>query len=295
MLSLVRRNLRLYFRDISDVILSLLSVFIAIGVYVLFLSKLQIDMVNDAVKGMNISRKDVLWLVNSWVAAGLLAITPVTSGLGGLGTLVQDMDKKITKDFKSSPVGKWKYPVSILISSCIIGTVMSILPLIIYGIYIYVSTGHGFSLQQYVLAILMIMYTSIFSCCIMGFITSLLKSRQAFTSLSIIVGTIVGFLDGVYMPVGLLPDKVQSFLKVIPFGHSAVIFRSLLMSNSINGVMGDLPKSAQKVYLKAYGVKYYVDNRELELKFSMIYMLIWAIITLFLYLISSNYKRKKFH
>lgn len=128
----------------------------------------------------------------------------------------------------------------------------------------------------------------------MGFITSLLKSRQAFTSLSIIAGTIVGFLDGVYMPVGLLPDKVQSFLKVIPFGHSAVVFRNIIMSNSIDGVMGDLPKSAQEVYLKAYGVRYYVDNRELELKFSMIYMLIWTVVALFLYLVSSNYKRKKF-
>ena len=36
MLSLIRRNLLLYFRDISDVILSVLSVVIAIGVYVLF-------------------------------------------------------------------------------------------------------------------------------------------------------------------------------------------------------------------------------------------------------------------
>ena len=137
MLNLVKRNLLLYFRDVSDVVLSVLSVFIAIGVYVLFLSKLQIDMVNNAIKGLQISHKSVLWLVNSWVAAGLLAITPVTSGLGGLGTLVYDMDKKITKDFKSTPVGKWKYPVSILISSCIIASVMSILPLIIYDIYIY--------------------------------------------------------------------------------------------------------------------------------------------------------------
>ena len=97
MLSLIRRNLLLYFRDISDVILSVLSVVIAIGVYVLFLSKLQIDMVNGTVKNLNVSHKDILWLVNSWVLAGLLAITPVTSGLGGLGTLVHDMDKKITK------------------------------------------------------------------------------------------------------------------------------------------------------------------------------------------------------
>lgn len=294
MLSLIRRNLLLYFRNISDVILSVLSVVIAIGVYVLFLSKLQIDMVNGTVKNLNVSHKDILWLVNSWVLAGLLAITPVTSGLGGLGTLVHDMDKKITKDFKSSPVGKWKYPLSVLISSCIIGSVMSFLPLIIYSIYIYVATGHAFSISQYVKVCLMILYTSFFSCSVMGVITSLLKSRQAFTSLSIIAGTIIGFLEGVYMPIGMLPNKVQDVLKVIPFGHCAVVFRSILMSNSIDGVMGKVPESLQREYLECYGVKYYVDDSILSIRLSIFYMLMWAIVALVLYLIRSNRKAQKY-
>lgn len=295
MLSLIKRNLCLYFRDISDVILSVLSVFIAIGVYVLFLSKLQIDMVNDVVKEIKISHKDILWLVNSWVVSGLLAITPVTSGLGGLATLVQDFDKKIIKDFKSSPVGKWKYPISVLLSSCIISTIMSILPLIIYGIYIYLFIGHSFTVLQYAKAILMILYTSFFSCCIMGFITSLLKSRQAFTSLSVITGTIIGFLDGIYMPVGMLPDKIQAILQVIPFGHSAVVFRNILMSDAVDRVMGKLSESAQRVYLESYGVKYYFKDSALDLSFSIFYMLLWTIVALFFYLISINKKKKEFN
>lgn len=290
---LIKRNLCLYFRDISDVILSLLSVFIAIGVYILFLSKMQIDMVESAVKSINIPHSDVMWLVNSWVVAGLLAITPVTSSLGGLGTLVHDLDQKIVKDFKASPVGRLKYPMSVLFSSCIIGTTMSLIPLAVYSLYIYITTGHSFTLYQYAVTLLLLIFTSVFSCSIMGFITSLIKSRQAFTSLSIIAGTLIGFLNGVYMPLGMLPEGVQTVLKFMPFGSSAVMFRSVLMSNAIDNVMGALPEGIKTSYLKTYGVRYYFGDNMIDLKWSLIYMAFWTLLALALYILSYN-KRKEY-
>lgn len=294
MCTLIKRNLWLYFRDITNVILSLLSVFITIGVYILFLSKMQIDMVETAIEGMDIANKEVNWLVNSWVVAGLLAITPVTSSLGGLGTIVYDLDKKIVKDYKTSPIGRLKYPASVLISSCIIGTIMSMIPLIIYSIFIYISTGYTFTIYQYAISFLLIVFTSIFSSSIMGFVTSLLSSRSAYTSLSIIVGTLIGFLEGVYIPIGMLPEGVQNVLAFIPFGSSAVLFRCTLMPNAIDNVMGTLSEVTKTSYLKSYGIRTYIGNNVIDLKWNLSYLVCWTLLGLLLYIIRYNIKQKKY-
>jgi multidrug/hemolysin transport system permease protein len=56
------------------------------------------------------------------------------------------------------------------------------------------------------------------------FITSFFKSNNAFATASTIIGTLIGFLTGIYLPIGQLPDVVQWVVKVFPVSHSAVLF-----------------------------------------------------------------------
>ena len=49
---LLYRNIQLYFRDRASVFFSLLAVLIVISLYILFLSKLQIDSVNQQTNNM---------------------------------------------------------------------------------------------------------------------------------------------------------------------------------------------------------------------------------------------------
>ena len=96
MRQLVLRNLRIFFRDRSAVFFSLLAVFIIIGLYVLFLG----DMMASSLKDVAGSR----FLMDSWIMAGLLAVTSMTTTLGAFGIMVDDQSKKIIKDFYCSPV-----------------------------------------------------------------------------------------------------------------------------------------------------------------------------------------------
>ena len=63
----------------------------------------------------------------------------------------------------------------------------------------------------------------------MLFIVSFFKSQNAFGTASTVVGTLIGFLTGVYIPVGSLPEAVQGIVKVFPVSYSASFFRTVMM------------------------------------------------------------------
>nr|NLJ02159.1 ABC transporter permease [Bacillota bacterium] len=77
MITFAKRNLKLFFRDRASVFFSLLAVFIIIGLYVLFLG----DMVMMDLEGIPGAR----FLMDSWIMAGLMAVTSVTTTMGALG------------------------------------------------------------------------------------------------------------------------------------------------------------------------------------------------------------------
>ena len=98
MLTFAQRNLKLFFRDKSAVFFSLLAVFIIIGLYALFLGDVWTDSLSDLANARQ--------LMDSWIMAGLLAVTSITTTMGAFGVMVDDRSKKIDKDFASSPIQK---------------------------------------------------------------------------------------------------------------------------------------------------------------------------------------------
>ena len=81
---LVLRNVRLFLRDRAAVFFSFLSVIIILGMYILFLGKVQ--RMNLPQEVMDIEGGD--WLISSWIMAGILTVSTVTVPLGAVGNLV---------------------------------------------------------------------------------------------------------------------------------------------------------------------------------------------------------------
>ena len=285
MIALINRNLLIYLRDKGTVFFSLLSVFIVVGLYILFLAQLQIDTIESSVPVV-IPNKDMSWLINSWIVAGILSIIPITSCLGSFGTMVSDREKKIMKDFRSSPLKPFIYPLSAVCSSGIIAYFMSLLAFVLYALYIYIDTGYSFSSKQIGSTLGLMLLTSVFACCLMGFIASLFRTSSSFIALNIVIGTVIGFINGVYVPLGILPDAVQAVVKILPFGHSAVSFRQVLMPNALDQVFGNYPSEVVDSYRETYGLAYWINGSEMGLWVSVTYLTVVAVLAFLLFVVS---------
>ena len=58
-------------------------------------------------------------------------------------------------------------------------------------------------------------------------------SANAFGTLSSLIGTLIGFLTGVYVPIGNLPEFIQNVIKIFPISHAAAALRQVMMAEAI--------------------------------------------------------------
>ena len=100
--SIVRRNLRLFFRDRMNVFFSLLGAIILFVLYTLFLARLQIDGLGETFP--DATEQEIRAFVDSWMFAGIVMLTTITTGLGALASLVEDGESGRFRDFLVSPV-----------------------------------------------------------------------------------------------------------------------------------------------------------------------------------------------
>jgi multidrug/hemolysin transport system permease protein len=211
-LQLTKRNLLLFFRNKAEVFFSFLSVIIILGLYVLFLSDLQVKGIKDTVGDI----EGVKALVNSWVMAGLIAVSTVTLALGALGRIVTDRENKSINDFLVAPIKRTNVFMSYILSTLTITFIISTVLFVIAELYILSSGGTLLSFIQIIEFMAIIILCVLSSSLLMLFVVSFMKNIQAFSVVSTIIGTLIGFVTGAYIPVGILPEGVQLVSNVLP-------------------------------------------------------------------------------
>jgi multidrug/hemolysin transport system permease protein len=259
--SIAIRNLKLFFRDKASVFFSLLSVLIIIMLYALFLGDVQVKGIEEAY-GREVPGAG--WLVNAWILAGILAVSTVTVSLGAYGTMVDDVHRGRVKDFFVSPIKRAQLVAGYMISSALISLIMNIVAFIIAEAYISLSGGELLTPVQ-MLQTLGILCLSIFSfSSLVCFITSYVKSPNAFGTLSTIVGTMIGFLTGIYVPVGILPEAVVTVMKFIPFTYSALWLRQIFTAAPMEYVFAGAPAEFAKGHADTWGINLYFGETAVE-------------------------------
>ncbi|MCD4670587.1 MAG: ABC transporter permease [Actinomycetia bacterium] len=287
MINLIKRNLKLFFRDRISVFFSLLSVFIIIGLYVLFLGNMMVDNFRDLL-GSN-----ARFTIDSWIMAGILSVTSITTTMGAFQIMVEDSTKKISKDFLSAPLKRSQLVGGYIISSFIIGVIMSIAALVLAEIYILAGGGELLG-PAALLKLLGVMLLSVFaSSAMVFFMVSFFKSSSAFATASTIIGTLIGFITGIYIPIGSLPSAIQTVIKVFPISHSAVLFRQIMMEAPISESFANAPAQAIAGFKESMGIIFSFGDKELSSLVSILILAATGVIFLVLSIVSMSIKKKK--
>ncbi len=270
MIALVRRNLLIFFRDKGAVFFSLLAVFIILGLYIIFLG----DMMTAGLAQLPSAK----YLMDSWIMGGLLAVTPITASLGALGTMINDRGKGIYKDFAVSPLKTGKLVAGYLGSGMLISLILSVLTFLLAAVYIFARNGHLPSPLMVVKILGMIVFTTLTSGIPMLYLVSWFKSINAFATASTVLGTLIGFLTGIYIPIGSLPGPVQTVIKLFPPSHGAVIFRRFMMEEAEKLAFQGLPPTALANFRLEMGLAFQVQDRVLGLEISFLYLSVFTLL-----------------
>jgi multidrug/hemolysin transport system permease protein len=246
---LIRRNLKLYFRDRGAVFFSLLAVLIIIALYAVFLGGVWLPDSMQDLPGAGA-------LMNSWLVAGLLAVASVTTTMGAFGVMIDDRVRKIDRDFLASPVPKSSIAGGYLGSAFLIGTIMSFVTVLAGEVYIVLSGGEWLSAPAFWKAAALVLLAALTNTSIVCFLVSFFKTQNAFGTASTIIGTLVGFLTGIYLPIGSLPSSVQTVVKAFPVSYAAALFRQVLMDAPMKAAFEGLPAQYPEAFRTYMGVDF---------------------------------------
>jgi len=251
----LKRNIKLYFRDRTNFLISLLAIVIVIALYALFLGN-----VWGYYGIMDLPEIEILR--DSWLAAGILAVATITTSMGAFAVIVDDRTKKINKGFYASPVKRSHITAGYILSAFSIGVIMTIITAIPLGIYILARGGQALTLTAYLQVIGIILLSSLSSTAIVCFIVSFLRSHSAFTTASTIVGTLVGFLMGIYLPMGVLPEAVQTVMRLFPPSHAAALLRQAIMDGQMQRTFENAPVEHLEYFQEVMGVTFQFGDFE---------------------------------
>lgn len=253
--SLVSRNNKVFLRNKILVFFSLLSVLILIGVYAIFLQKLQVDSINQYVP----VTPTIEVMVSEWMVAGLLSIIAMTTTLATFGIYIKDKESKITADFLVTEASRFKIQLSYVISSFIVGIIMTFIGLVCCEIFIVFIGGEFLSAIMMMKVFGILILAVLMSSMINLFIVLFVNTETAFSTVNTIIGTVLGFLCGIYVPMVALPNSVQTVIHFFPVSHITVLLRNAFMTESLEKVFAGNNEFAES-YMLNYGIVYKIGD-----------------------------------
>lgn len=294
---LVKRNVLVFVRDYSAVFFSVLSMLIVLGLMVIFLGSMNSNAVVSALEefgGVRDAAKDeenAEYLIQMWTLAGILVVNSVTVTLTVMGGMVQDEARGRLASFYVTPVKRLKIALGYILAAFIVGVCMCMLTLTAGEIYMAVQ-GHALlPLIAWIKVLGMVMLNA-FVYAALGYLLALcVRSESGWSGMLTIVGTLVGFLGAIYLPMSQLPEGVGKVLKGLPVLHGAAMMRVVLTKDAMEETFAGLPELVTEVFQEEMGVTITIGGDEVSLMSQVLFLLAYGIIAVILAAIIS--KRRK--
>ena len=283
MISITIRNIKLYFRDKVSVFFSLLGALIIIGLYLLFLG-------NNFKSSMG-ELQNVDNLLNNWILSGVLAVVSITTIMGAFGTMVNDKENKRIKDFIASPLKTNSIVAGYVISSYIVGVIMCLVSLFVFELYIFLSGGELLSLIVVIKVIGIILLAVMTNSAMIYFFTTFIKTENAFGTASTVLGTLIGFLTGAYIPIGEMPELVQTIIKIFPPSHAGLLFRKIILESPIATSFQGVPIEYIREFEEQMGLVFMYGDYEITTVMSILFLIGTAIVFFLLSVVRMSKKQ----
>ncbi|MET0780932.1 MAG: ABC transporter permease [Microbacterium sp.] len=256
-LAIVARNLRIFFRDRLNVFFSLLGAVILFGLYTLFLGNLQTADLANSLPGTTTA--EVQAFVDSWMFAGIVLITTVTTGLGGLAVLVEDDQSGRFRDFLVAPLRRGQLVLGYLLSAAVVAVILSLVVLAISILYLGVVRGTWLTVPAIARSVVIVVASCVAFTSLSALVVSFVRTTGAFSGLATIVGTVLGFIAAAYIPIGAFPATVASVASALPFAQAGMLLRREFSDATLATMTAEVPGAAGPLRA-VYGLDLHVGD-----------------------------------
>lgn len=252
MLALLQRNIKIYFSNISGVIMSCLGALISFFIYIGFLQR------NLERSWSNVPH--ITEMLDLWMIAGIVTIAGITTSFQALGQLVKDKETRTVDDLSLTDTSLSARNFAYILSSVFVSLVMQIITFAVMGIYFTVFDKINIPNNAYLFSSVFMILGAISATLLNGVITLFIHSYTTFSRLSSVLGAAAGFAVATYMPYGILTTHAQTVVKLIPSSYEAAALRSILL-DKVNKTL--LTGKARTQMFNYLGVNFKINGYQL--------------------------------
>lgn len=293
---MTKRNCLVFLRDRSAVFFSVLSMLIVLALMVLFLGKMNSDGVVSILADFGerdsaADKRNAVYLIQQWTLAGILVVNAVTVTLTVLGTMVQDETRKRNLAFYVTPVSRVKLSLGYILASWMVGTALCIVTLAVGELYFAVQ-GYPMLSVWAMLKLVGLIALNTFTFSALGYLLALfIRSDSAWSGLLTIIGTLVGFVGGIYIPLGTLNSHVRDVLACLPVLHGASMMREVCTNDAVLETFAGLPDAAGKIFREELGVSISLGGTDISNGISVLVLLGYAVLAILTAALCSRKRR----
>jgi len=197
--------------------------------------------------------------------------------------MVEDRAKKISRDFSAAPVRRSQLAAGYILSSFVVGMVMTVAALVIAEVYIFTDGGKLLGWITLLKVIGIMLLSVLANSSVLFFLVSFFRTSNAFANASTILGTLIGFVAGIYIQTGALPVAVQTFIKLFPVSHVGALLRQVMMKEPMALSFANAPVQVADSFKETMGVIFYMGDKQLS---PIIHILIIACTGIIFYILA---------
>lgn len=281
LLSLIKRNIKLFFKDKGLVIGALVGPIILIVLYFTFLN----DAYRDTFKSFipeGTSNKIINDIVNGELISSILAVSCITVSFCSNFLMVRDKVNNARSDLLVSPVKSY-----VLALAYYIATVISSLTIcyIALGIsLVFVAFSHWFFTASSLLMLLLdVFLTVLFGTALSSIINFFLTSEGQISAVGTIISAGYGFICGAYMPINSYNSGLKNVIMFTPGTYCT----SLIRNHSLAGAfkeMSDWPIEAIKSIKDGIDCNLYLFDKQISIAgmYGIVLITILVLITIYI-------------
>lgn len=265
LLAITSRNLKQYLRDKGAIFFSLLSMFIVIVLMFFFLGDANVDGITSLLaqfpgRDPERDKKNAELLVLTWTCAGMVSINAVTVTQASLSYMIKDRETGKLNSICTAPVSRMVIAAGYVLVAWISSVIVCSLTLIITELYCVAQGMAPYSLLSHLRLLGFIAANSFTYVTLMYLVAALVKSGGAWGGLGTIIGTLVGFLGGIYFPIGQLSDGIAAMMKCTPVIYGAALFRREMTAATLGSTFEGIPAEVVTEFSRVMGIELTVGD-----------------------------------
>lgn len=280
--ALIKRNIKLYFRDKGMFFSSLITPIILLILFVTFLGSIYRDSFASALNAAGINADAVLidGCVGGQLISSLLAVTCITVAFCSNLIMIKDKTSGARRDLTVSPLHLstlgFSYYLAALISTLIINLTAAAVSLAYLAF-----VGWYLSAADVLLLILDIFLLTMFGTALSSCVNFFLSSDGQASAVGTIVSAGYGFICGAYMPVSNFSPALQKILSFLPGTYGTVLLRNHAMRGAFRQMTKDgIPQEIIEKICDSVDCNLYFFGEKVSV--SAMYMILCASILLFI-------------